>query len=90
MTPAANTAHLTTFAGVFRAFQYPSTPLRAGEERRREAVERVTQMQFDRHGNRVWRQAQALLDTDHLRRAIGKVTRRGAEVWVRIPVGIQV
>ncbi|MFF7987719.1 hypothetical protein ACFZDK_53275 [Streptomyces sp. NPDC007901] len=28
MTPAANTAHLTTFAGVFREFQYPSTPLK--------------------------------------------------------------
>ncbi|MEV7713134.1 hypothetical protein [Streptomyces sp. NPDC088270] len=30
-------------------------------------------MQFDRHGNRVWRQAKALLDTEHLRRAVGEV-----------------
>ena len=28
---------------------------RVGEERRREAVDRVTTLQFDRHGNRVWR-----------------------------------
>ncbi|WP_242882626.1 site-specific integrase [Actinomadura litoris] len=46
---------------------------RVGEERRREAVERVTTMQFDRHGNRVWRDAQALLDSEHTRRAIGEV-----------------
>lgn len=46
---------------------------RVGEERRREAVERVTTMQFDRHGNRVWRQAKALLDSEHARRAVGEV-----------------
>jgi integrase len=46
---------------------------RVGEERRREAVERVTTMQFDRHGNRIWRQAKALLDSEHLRRAVGEV-----------------
>jgi integrase len=46
---------------------------RVGEERRREAVERVITMQFDRHGNRVWRQAKALLDSEHLRRAVGEV-----------------
>lgn len=44
-----------------------------GQERRREAVERVTTMQFDRHGNRVWRRAKALLDSEHLRRAVGEV-----------------
>jgi integrase len=44
-----------------------------GQERRREAVERVITMQFDRHGNRVWRQAKALLDSEHARRAIGEV-----------------
>lgn len=43
------------------------------QERRREAVERVTTMQFDRHGNRVWRQAKALLDSEHARRAVGEV-----------------
>ena len=44
-----------------------------GETRRREAVDRVTAMQFDRHGNRIWRQAKALLDSEHARRAVGEV-----------------
>ena len=47
---------------------------RVGEPRRRDAVDRVAAMQFDRHGNRIWRQAQALLDSEHARRAIGEVT----------------
>ncbi|MFE4861175.1 hypothetical protein [Streptomyces sp. NPDC056670] len=46
---------------------------RVTAERRREAVDRVTTLQFDRHGNRLWRQAQALLDSEHARRAIGEV-----------------
>ena len=46
---------------------------RIGETRRREAVDRVTAMQFDRHGNRIWRQAQMLLDEEHARRAVGQV-----------------
>jgi integrase len=46
---------------------------RVGHGRRREAVDRVAAMQFDRHGNRVWRAAQALLDSEHTRRAIGEV-----------------
>jgi integrase len=46
---------------------------RVGHERRREAVDRVAAMQFDRHGNRIWRQAQALLDSEHARRGIGEV-----------------
>jgi hypothetical protein len=46
---------------------------RVGAERRREAVDRVTAMQFDRHGNRIWRQAAQLLDTEHARRAVGEV-----------------
>ncbi|WP_199922693.1 hypothetical protein [Streptomyces sp. NRRL S-87] len=46
---------------------------RVGEERRREAVDRVTALQFDRHGNRVWRAAQSLLDSEHVRRVIGEV-----------------
>ncbi|WP_326763290.1 hypothetical protein OG978_47030 (plasmid) [Streptomyces sp. NBC_01591] len=56
----------------FGQFQYPTSPL-VGEKRKREAVERVTSMQFDRNGNRVWRKAQALLDSEHARRAIGEV-----------------
>ncbi len=43
-----------------------------GDNRRREAVDRVAALQFDRHGKRVWRQAQALLDSAHARRAIGQ------------------
>lgn len=46
---------------------------RVGEARRRAAVDRVTAMQFDRRGNRVWRHAQSLLDSEHLRRAVGEV-----------------
>ncbi len=46
---------------------------RVGENRRREAVDRVAAMQFDRHGNRIWRTAQQLLDSEHTRRAIGEV-----------------
>ena len=46
---------------------------RVGEERRREAVDKVTAMQFDRHGNRVWRDARALLDDEHARYAVGSV-----------------
>ena len=47
---------------------------RIGAERRREAVDRVTTMQFDPHGNRVWRQAGVMLDSEHQRRAVGEVT----------------
>jgi integrase len=43
-----------------------------GDNRRREAVDRVADPQFDRHGKRVWRQAQALLDSAQARRAIGE------------------
>jgi integrase len=46
---------------------------RVGEERRREAVERVVTMQFDRHGNRIWRQTQTVLDSEHARRSVGEV-----------------
>lgn len=46
---------------------------RVGEQRRRRAVDRVTGMQFDRHGNRAWRDAKGLLDSEHLRRAVGEV-----------------
>ena len=46
---------------------------RIGEDRRREAVDRVAAMQFDRHGNRIWRDVKDLLDTEHARYAIGEV-----------------
>ena len=44
-----------------------------GDRRRREAVDKVAALQFDRHGNRIWRDAKALLDSEHARRAIGEV-----------------
>ena len=46
---------------------------RVGEDRRRAAVDTVTAMSFDRHGNRIWRDAEALLDAEHARYAIGEV-----------------
>ncbi len=55
--------HMVTTQGYYRV----------GEKRRREAVDRVTTMQFDRHGNRLWRQAKVLLEDEHLRRAVGEV-----------------
>jgi integrase len=56
-----------------RKLETTSGYYRVGENRRREAVDRITAMQFDRHGNRIWRQAQALLDSEHARRAVGEV-----------------
>ena len=49
------------------------TYYRVGEDRRRAAVDTVTAMSFDRHGNRVWREAAALLDSEHARYAVGEV-----------------
>jgi integrase len=46
---------------------------RVGEDRRRAAVDKVTALSFDRHGNRTWRDARALLDSEHARYAIGQV-----------------
>jgi len=37
------------------------------------AVDKVTAMQFDRHGNRIWRDAAALLESEHARYAVGEV-----------------
>jgi integrase len=56
-----------------RKLETTSGYYRVGETRRREAVDRVTAMQFDRHGNRIWRQTQALLDSEYARRAVGEV-----------------
>jgi len=46
---------------------------RVGEQRRREAVDRVTALTFDRHGNRIWRPAAALSDAECARYAISQV-----------------
>ncbi|MEU6960969.1 tyrosine-type recombinase/integrase [Streptomyces chrestomyceticus] len=45
---------------------------RVGQERRRSAVDKVAVMQFDRHGNRVWREAEELLDSERLRNGLGE------------------
>ncbi|WP_421109008.1 hypothetical protein [Streptomyces sp. NEAU-S77] len=37
-------------------------------------MDRVIALQFDRNGTRVWRKAQSLLDSEHVRRAIGEVS----------------
>ncbi|GEC02712.1 hypothetical protein SSP24_03670 [Streptomyces spinoverrucosus] len=37
-------------------------------------MDRVVALQFDRNGTRVWRKAQSLLDSEHVRRAIGEVS----------------
>jgi len=46
---------------------------RVGEDRRRAAVDTVTALSFDRHGNRIWRDAHALLESEHARYAVGEV-----------------
>jgi integrase len=46
---------------------------RVGEDRRRAAVDTVTAMSFDRHGNRIWREAANLLDSEHARYAVAEV-----------------
>ncbi len=46
---------------------------RVGAERRREAIDKVTRHQFDRHGSNAWHEAQALLDAARARQAVGQV-----------------
>ena len=46
---------------------------RVTEKRTREAVDKVSAFQFDRHGNRTWRRAEALLDDERARLQIGQV-----------------
>ena len=46
---------------------------RVGEDRRREAVDKVTALSFDRHGNRIWRDAATLLESAHARYQVGEV-----------------
>lgn len=47
---------------------------RVGEKRRRQAVDRLTSLHFDRHGNRIWASAEAMLDSEYARRAVGEVS----------------
>jgi hypothetical protein len=46
---------------------------RIEEDRRRDAVDKVTARSFDRHGNRIWRDAHALLESEHARYTVGEV-----------------
>jgi hypothetical protein len=52
--------------------RYLTPPEWVGEARRREAVDKVTAMQFDRHGHRIWRDARALLESGHARYGVGE------------------
>jgi integrase len=46
---------------------------RVRQKRLRKAVDTVAQLQFDRHGNRAWKQAGQLLDAQRTRQAVGEV-----------------
>ena len=46
---------------------------RIGEDRRREAAGKVTAFSSGRHGNRIWRDAAALLASGHARYAVGEI-----------------
>ncbi len=54
--------------------RYPTAPEQVGEKRRRAAVDRLARHEFDRHGNHLWRETQALLDHEHARHALGQVS----------------
>jgi integrase len=56
-----------------RSFSVTRRYYRIGEDRRRDAVDTVTALSFDRHGNRIWRDAHALLESERARHAIGEV-----------------
>jgi integrase len=56
-----------------RALEVTRRYYRVEEERRRAAVDTVTALSFDRHGNRIWRDAQAVLDSEHARYAVGEI-----------------
>ena len=56
-----------------RSYSVTRSYYRIGEDRRREAVDKVTTLSFDRHGNRIWRDARALLDSERARHAVGEV-----------------
>ena len=46
---------------------------RVKQTRLRKAVDAVARLQFDRHGNRAWKQAGQLLDAQRTRQAVGEV-----------------
>ena len=56
-----------------RSYSMTRRYYRIGEDRRRAAVDTVTALSFDRHGNRIWRDAQMLLESERARHAVGEV-----------------
>jgi hypothetical protein len=52
---------------------FHDAPERIGEDRRRAAVDTVTALSFERHGNRIWRDSQMLLESERARHAVGEV-----------------
>ena len=54
-----------------RSYSVTRRYYRIGEDRRRAAVDTVTALSFDRHGNRIWRDAHALLESERARHAVG-------------------
>ena len=56
-----------------RSFSVTRRYYRIGEDRRRAAVDTVTALSFDRHGNRIWRDARMLLESERARHAVGEV-----------------
>jgi integrase len=56
-----------------RSYTVTRSYYRIGEDRRRAAVDQVNALSFDRHGDRVWSDARALLESEHARYAVGSV-----------------
>ncbi|WP_052742858.1 tyrosine-type recombinase/integrase, partial [Mycobacterium nebraskense] len=56
-----------------RSYSMTRRYYRIGEDRRRDAVDTVTALSFDRHGNRIWRDARMLLESERARHAVGEV-----------------
>jgi hypothetical protein len=56
-----------------RSYSVTRRYYRIGEDRRRAAVDTVTALSFDRHGNRIWRDARMLLESERARHAVGEV-----------------
>jgi integrase len=57
-----------------RSYSMTRRYYRIGEDRRRAAVDTVTALSFDRHGNRIWREAHMLLESERARHAVGAVS----------------
>lgn len=56
-----------------RSYSMTRRYYRIGEDRRRAAVDAVTALSFDRHGNRIWRDAHMLLESERARHTVGEV-----------------